>query len=842
MPASHCYHLAIYLILAFCHLASAGEVPVYPGLAWGTIVSEHADMMSRQVLTVDSAGNAIVAGGFETSMGTEPGFDTTYRGGMNDAYVAKFSRSGVLQWGMYIGGFDWETAKAVTTDADGNIYLLGNTASGDFPVTQGLDTTLSGWSDIFLVKLSPAGDLVWARYIGGDMEECADDIAVLPNGNVILTGTTSSSDFAVAEDMDPVTTRVFAARFTPDGHMLWAKAVAPSMGAMMGPVSGIAVTSAGELYVAGQAEETYTFTVPGGFDTTLDGMNDIFLMHLDASGEVDWGTFIGGDAGESFGDVDADSDGNIIIAGRTGSSDFALMGDPMMERLFVAKVSPTRQLLWARAVVSGWVMDGPMVAPAPDGTVYFTCDADSMSQFPTPGGFDTSVHSMGAAYVARLTAAGSIEWGTYIEGDQSVSADDIALAADRGVYLVGYSNSSDFPPGRPVDPMAMYGGVYVAKLADFRLSVGSAPFDGVAMTGDKPGTTAYSAVCDQGEEVGLSAPPVHTIGTVRYDLVHWIIDGVPQPGQQADVAFTMDDSVTAEAVYSVRQWTLTLLSAPFTGIGITGSLQRETVCTEILDDQTQRTLTAPPEIQAGGRSYMFARWLLNNIPQPDGLADLSLVMNKDHTALAMYELEHHVLTVKSSPISGVEITGDKPGVTTYLAMCVDNELVKLSAPESVTVGDIRYEFVRWVAGAVNQPDGQSLLQVVMDDDTTLTAVYEVAVHTLTVLSSPVIEVQIEGTEPGVSLYQRKVDSGQRVYLTAPGAVSQGTWNCTFVRWIVDNVPQPIGQETLMVLVAGDHTVMALYDWRLPGDTNADCVVNLLDLLYVRNRLGTRCSE
>ncbi|NQT18353.1 MAG: hypothetical protein HQ592_01520, partial [Planctomycetes bacterium] len=39
-----------------------------------------------------------------------------------------------------------------------------------------------------------------------------------------------------------------------------------------------------------------------------------------------------------------------------------------------------------------------------------------------------------------------------------------------------------------------------------------------------------------------------------------------------------------------------------------------------------------------------------------------------------------------------------------------------------------------------------------------------------------------------------------------------------------------------------RTAVAQYDWRLPGDYNDDCTVNILDLIYVRNRLGTTCSE
>ncbi|HUU68090.1 MAG TPA: SBBP repeat-containing protein, partial [Planctomycetota bacterium] len=670
-------HLATCLFVVVCSAAAAGEAPVNPGLAWATVVAERVDtMMSDQAIAIDAAGNAVVVGTMSDSlmMGTEPGFDTTYRGIMNDAFVAKFSRGGVMRWGMYLGGFGADHARAVVTDAEGSIYVVGNTSSNDFPVTEGLDTEIGGISDLFVARLAPAGNLVWATFIGGSGDESADDVALLSDGGLLVTGTSSSNDFATLSGQDPMTSRIVAVRLSADGQLVWAKGVAPSMGPimMMGPMSAIAVTPSGGIFIAGRADSAYPFTVPGGFDTTLDGMTDVFLMHLNDAGTVDWGTFIGGDGGETFADLKADGAGNLIIAGSSMSTDFAPMGDNMTERLFTAKVSSARLLEWAKAVVSsGLPGKVATVAPAPDGTIYFACTADSMASYPTPGGFDTTVDGMSAAYVARLSASGNIEWGTFIDGDQMVDLDDIAVARDRGVYLVGYTNSSDFPPGRPVDPMGMYNAAYLAKLADFRLSVKSAPFADVPITGDRPGTTDYSIVCEQGEAVTLNAPLLHSVGGVRYDLVRWVVDGVNQPDGQASVNVIMKDSVSAEVLYSVRQWTLTVLSAPFTGVSIAGSLPGETLYAEVCDDQTAVTLTAPQSVRAEGRDYVFVRWLLDNVSQPRGRQDLSLLMDQGHTALAMYEIGHHVLTVKSTPIDGVEITGDKAGTTPYLEMCTD---------------------------------------------------------------------------------------------------------------------------------------------------------------------------
>ena len=78
------------------------------------------------------------------------------------------------------------------------------------------------------------------------------------------------------------------------------------------------------------------------------------------------------------------------------------------------------------------------------------------------------------------------------------------------------------------------------------------------------------------------------------------------------------------------------------------------------------------------------------------------------------------------------------------------------------------------------------------------------------------------------------------------SVSVGGKTYYFELWLVDNVSVPPSDEHPLneVKVAMDdgYTAVAQYGWRLRGDYNDDCIVNILDLLFVRNRLGAKCSE
>jgi hypothetical protein len=85
------------------------------------------------------------------------------------------------------------TPAAVATDPQGNIYVVGQTSSTNFPVTaNALQPTLGGGSDAFISKFSPAGDLVWSTYFGGSGNDSAAGVAIDSAGNILVAGTTSS--------------------------------------------------------------------------------------------------------------------------------------------------------------------------------------------------------------------------------------------------------------------------------------------------------------------------------------------------------------------------------------------------------------------------------------------------------------------------------------------------------------------------------------------------------------------------------------------------------------------------------------------------------------------------
>jgi hypothetical protein len=121
-------------------------------------------------------------------------------GGNGDLFVAKFNaKTGVMEWGSYIGGSQNESTETheFAVDAQGNSYVVAPTQSSDFLTTAGaFQRKFGGVHDIFAAKISPDGKhLLASTLIGGSGADRPEGVAVDPQGNVYFTGTTTSPNF-----------------------------------------------------------------------------------------------------------------------------------------------------------------------------------------------------------------------------------------------------------------------------------------------------------------------------------------------------------------------------------------------------------------------------------------------------------------------------------------------------------------------------------------------------------------------------------------------------------------------------------------------------------------------
>jgi len=155
-------------------------------------------------ITIDKDGNIIIAGFTEGSL-----LGGT-NAGQKDTVVTKFNKSGVLLWSQQLGSSAAENWEDVTTDSLGNILVAGHTRGS-------LGATNAGSDDVILAKYNSSGTLIWFVQFGTPQSDIAKDVSVDGSGNVYVTGHTAGSLAATNQGGYDR----FTAKYSSKGKLIW---------------------------------------------------------------------------------------------------------------------------------------------------------------------------------------------------------------------------------------------------------------------------------------------------------------------------------------------------------------------------------------------------------------------------------------------------------------------------------------------------------------------------------------------------------------------------------------------------------------------------------------------
>lgn len=369
---------------------------------WATYYGGSATEFSSGIVT-DKAGNVIVSGyTFSTNFPVSAGaFQMAFGGIQNDAFVVKFNSEGVRLWATYYGGSTDESSHSIACDNAGNIVIVGQTSSINFPVSSGAFQMAfgGGASDAFVVKLNSAGSRIWASYYGGSTDDKGIGVAIDNSDNVVFTGFTNSVNFPVL----------------------------------------------------------------GGSQMVVGGAYDAFLVKLNTVGTIQWATFYGGNGADYARGIAIDNANNIIIVGNTQSSNFpisagaiqvAFAGGSMMGDAFLVKFNSVGMRIWATYYggtgddlaqsVAIDLLDNLIITGSTSSTNFPTgkTGTNIVFQFMYGGGsFD--------AFVAKFNSTGIRQWATFYGGVNWDFGFSVITDVSNNIYLL--AEEEDVPTPVPVD-------------------------------------------------------------------------------------------------------------------------------------------------------------------------------------------------------------------------------------------------------------------------------------------------------------------------------------------------------------------------------------------------------
>jgi hypothetical protein len=303
-------------------------------LLWKVQLGSDSNEYSYDV-AVDSKGYAYMTGYTDGKLGVR-------QYGDRDAWVAKYSPSGKLQWKKQLGTSRYDYSSGIATDSSGNVYLTGGTLGK-------LGGQQYGGFDVWLAKYSPTGKLQWIKQSGNSDENSSRGIATDSSGNIYLSAGSALSGLGAY-------TVVLVAKFDSSGTQLWERVAGSAAGPMRSVLaSGIATDNGGNVYLT-----EYTSTdFRGGY---------AMVYKYDSSGTLLWSREIDSSDSDSSSDITTDNSGNAYITGAT----YGKLGDQQYGSAdaWVAKYDSDGTQLWTKQLGTANVDFSYGVAIDSSGNIY----------------------------------------------------------------------------------------------------------------------------------------------------------------------------------------------------------------------------------------------------------------------------------------------------------------------------------------------------------------------------------------------------------------------------------------------------------------------------------------
>ena len=296
-------------------------------------------------VAVGASGIAYVAGiGEPSDLPLPPdAFQTT----LGASYVAAVNPTGTaLIYATLLGGSNIDIARAITVDSDGDAFVVGETTSPDFPITEGaFQTKIAGGANAFITELNPTGTgLVYSTFLGGsgipvgsgnaDYGDQAFAIAIGGSGNVYVAGQAFSFDFPTTKGALQTQNLAVDGSGTGFVTVMNNKLSQPIYSTFLGgSVADIAyaigVDGLANVYVTGNTQSANFPVTPDAFQITNhnSGQSEgtAFVSKLNPAGSsLLYSTYFGGDGGEVATALALDASANVYIAGGTFSDNFPI--------------------------------------------------------------------------------------------------------------------------------------------------------------------------------------------------------------------------------------------------------------------------------------------------------------------------------------------------------------------------------------------------------------------------------------------------------------------------------------------------------------------------------------
>lgn len=410
-------------------------------------------------------------------------FSVVFYGSYLHAQVINF------EWAKQFGGSLFDYGISLKTDAMGNVYSTGVFAGTvDFDPGSGVFnlTTINGSTDIYISKMDPAGNFIWAKHFDGSGDDEPRNIELDQSGNIYITGFIGDiTDFDPGLgvlNLSPASDQTaFVSKLDKDGNLIWAKITA--QGAAHSTGTSIKVDALGNVYSTGIFLSRTDFDPgPGLFEMT--GRPSTYVQKLDVNGNFVWAKQIedppsGPSIPSSWGfSIVLDAAGNIYITGTFQSTaDFDpgsgvyLLSSP--HSIYIWKLDNNGNFVWAKMLGTSAAQISYSMVNDNSGNMYMTGYFSQTVDFdPGLGIYNLTSTGTNDIFVLKLSPDGDFIWVKQFGNTEEPNSSEqthFAITLDNlgAIYITGiFIGTGDFDPGPGVFNLTSTGAsdIYICKL------------------------------------------------------------------------------------------------------------------------------------------------------------------------------------------------------------------------------------------------------------------------------------------------------------------------------------------------------------------------------------------
>lgn len=361
----------------------------------------------------------------------------------SDAWVVKTDHQGNVEWQKCFGGTSRDAALSVQQTSDGGYIVSGYALSDDGDVVeneydQNGNPTYHGMQDIWILKLDDLGNIEWQKCLGGQGDEFALKIIQTTDGGFIIAGNTYGSLYGEIIDVHG-SWDIWIVKLSPIGNIEWQNCLG---GTEWDMCSDISQASDGGFILSGRTSSNngdvsgWHFGTANGGSTLLE---DFWVVKLNIVGEIEWQKCLGGSRDDWASSITEATDGGYIVTGFTTSSDGDVSGyygtPPFgIHDVWIVKLDNEGNFIWQKCLGGLGLDEAISIQHDLEGYILVgntTSNDGDVNGF--IGGTDF--------WIVQTDLMGNILWQKVIGGTSSESAHRVLTTSDGYVVLGGTSSN-----------------------------------------------------------------------------------------------------------------------------------------------------------------------------------------------------------------------------------------------------------------------------------------------------------------------------------------------------------------------------------------------------------------